>query len=122
MDNIKIYHNPKCSKSREALKLLNNKGLTIDIVLYMVNRLTYNDLKLILNKLNITPNELIRKNEKKYKELISIKNNPTDDDLINFMIDHPNLIQRPIVEIDGKIVVARPPEKILDLIKSNMSP
>ena len=62
MENIKIYHNPRCSKSREALKLLNDKGLNIDIILYMDNKLLPEELRVLLRKLNISAKELIRKN------------------------------------------------------------
>ncbi|MBL41630.1 MAG: arsenate reductase (glutaredoxin) [Rhodospirillaceae bacterium] len=119
MNNIKIYHNPRCSKSREALKLLNIEGLKIDIILYMENKLTFNELETVLSKLNISPIELIRKNEKIYKEIISIKNKFTDTELINFMIEYPNLIQRPIVQIEDRIFIARPPEKVLEFLSKN---
>ncbi len=116
MDTIKIYHNPRCSKSRQALKILNDKGLKIDIVLYLDNRLKYKELKSIINKLNISPDELLRKNEKIYKEISKNKNIFDKEELINLMIEYPNLIQRPIVEVNGHLIIARPPEKILDIL------
>ena len=116
MENIKIYHNPRCSKSREALKLLNDKGLNIDIILYMDNKLLPEELRVLLRKLNISAKELIRKNEKIYKEK-NIKNNIySEDELIELMIEYPNLMQRPIIEVNEDIIIARPPEKIIDLI------
>jgi len=116
MIKIKIYHNPRCSKSRETLKILNDRGLNIDIVLYMQNKITKKELKYLIFKLGISAEELIRKNEKIFKQIKLNDKNLSEEKLINYMLEEPSLIQRPIVEIKDKVIISRPPEVILDYI------
>ncbi len=111
-----IYHNPRCSKSRQTLAILEENGITPDIVLYLDNPLDQKTIKSILNKLKIGPRELMRKNEDAYKA--NQLNNPdlSDDELINAMVEHPKIIERPIVVNGKKAVLGRPPENVLSII------
>jgi arsenate reductase (glutaredoxin) len=111
MEAIQVYHNPRCSKSRMALEYLHSKSINFESVLYLENKLTENELKGILKKLNISPLELLRKGEETYKNEIKNKS-LSDNELIKMMIKHPNLIERPIVIKGNKAVIARPTELI----------
>lgn len=112
---IKIYHNPRCSKSRQGLQILEDSGEEFTIVKYLEEIPSAEELKEVITKLGITPIQLIRKNEAIWKE--EFKNKElTDDQLINAMITNPKLIERPIVVKDNKAVLGRPPESIIYLI------
>ncbi|MBL7473432.1 arsenate reductase (glutaredoxin) [Robertkochia sediminum] len=108
---LKIYHNPRCSKSRQGLQILEASGQEFEVVKYLDNPLSEGDLKTLLGYLNIKPEALIRKNEKIWKEEFKGKD-LSDEDLIKAMAEHPKLIERPIVVKDHKAVVGRPPEAI----------
>ncbi len=112
---IKIYHNPRCRKSREGLQILENSGKDFEIVKYLDNIPTRKELLDIINSLNITPLELVRTNEKIWKENYKGKE-LTDDAIITAMLANPKLIERPIVINKDKAVVGRPSENIEDLI------
>ena len=114
--SITIYHNPKCSKSRQTLKLLEEQATGIDVIEYLKNPPTIKKLKEILSLLKISPRELMRKKETEYKELMLSNSNLSDKDLIESMIKHPILIERPIVLANGKAVLGRPPENVLNII------
>ena len=114
--SITIYHNPKCSKSRQTLKLLEEQATGIDVIEYLKNPPTVKKLKEILSLLKISPRELMRKKETEYKELMLSNSNLSDKDLIESMIKHPILIERPIVLANGKAVLGRPPENVLNII------
>jgi arsenate reductase len=116
MSDVQIYHNPRCSKSRIGLAYLIEKGITPEIVLYLTNTLTANQLKDVLVKLKMKPIELVRTNEAIYKNVVK-DNYHSDDELIQWMIEHPQLIERPIVVKKEKAVIARPVEKIDELLK-----
>jgi arsenate reductase (glutaredoxin) len=116
MDSIQVYHNPRCSKSRMALEYLRSKSIKFETVLYLEKKLSESELKSILNKLNISPLELLRKGEEIYKTEIKNKS-LSDDELIKMMIKHPNLIERPIVIIGNKAVIARPAELMNTILK-----
>ncbi len=108
---ITIYHNPKCSKSREGVCYLENLNLEFETVKYIDETLTKEELQSILQKLNYKPIELVRTKEKIWIE--NYKNKQlTDDEVINAMIENPKLIERPIIINGNKAVVARPTEKI----------
>ena len=109
-----VYHNPQCSKSRCALDLLNEKKHPFEVVEYLKNPLTANELSDIIHLLGIKPEDLIRKNEQVYKEHFKGKN-LSDHEWIEAMINFPKLIERPIVVKDGKAVIARPTERINEL-------
>jgi len=113
---ITIYHNPKCSKSRQTLELLKEKGLTPIIHEYLKTPPTAEELKEILALLEMSPRDLIRKKEAIYAELELDNPSLTDDDLIDFMVLHPILIERPIVLANGKAALGRPPEQVLDIL------
>ncbi len=112
---IKIYHNPRCRKSREGLKILEESNQKFEVVEYLKSPPSINELKNIIDLLSITPIELIRKNEAIWKE--KYKNKPfTDSEIIDLMIENPKLIERPIIFTKHKAVIGRPPEKIHDII------
>ncbi len=112
---IKIYHNPRCSKSREGLKILEESGTTFQIVKYLNQPLEKKEIKNLLELLGISAKELVRTNEKVWKENYKGKD-LSEDEIIEAMHEHPKLIQRPIVEKNGIAVIGRPPEKIKDLL------
>ncbi len=117
MSDIKIFHNPRCRKSRETLKLVEeNVGKDqIEIVKYLETPPSEAELKSILSMLEISPIELVRKGEKEWKE--EFKNQDlSDEDLIKVMVKNPILIERPIVIAHGKAVLGRPPENVLVLL------
>ena len=110
-----IYHNPRCSKSRQTLAIIKDEGIEPDIVLYLDNPPSKKELKDIIKKLGIKPQELIRKGEKIYKENYKGKE-LTDDEWMEAMVKHPKLIERPIVIKGNKAVLGRPPENVKDLL------
>ena len=112
---MKIYHNPRCSKSRQALALIQENGQGVEIIEYLKESLSFKDLKSILEMLNIKAIELIRTNEIIWKENYKGKE-MTDQELINAMMENPKLIERPIVIKNGKAIIGRPPEKVLNLL------
>ena len=114
--SVTIYHNPKCSKSRQTLDLLGAKGITPTIIEYIKNPPTVEKLKVILSQLGIAPRDLMRKKEDTYKELELGNPSLSDKDLIDFMVEHPILIERPIVIANGKASIGRPPEQVLDIL------
>lgn len=113
---VTIYHNPRCSKSREALALLRERGLTPDVVLYLETPPDAAGLKTLLRQLDLPARALLRTKEEEYQALGL--NNPalSDDALIAAMVQHPRLIERPIVIHQGRAVIARPAEKALELL------
>lgn len=108
---IKIYHNPRCSKSRQGVKYLEDKGLEFEVIQYLKDEFTADELKEVIQKLNIKPIELVRTREtiwkENYKDL-----ELSDDQIIQAMVENPRLIERPIVVNKDKAVVARPTEDI----------
>lgn len=110
-----IYHNPRCSKSRQTLQLLEEKGVSPEVVLYLDDVPSKSDLKSILKKLNISADQLIRKGEKDFKENFKGKY-LSEDQWIDAMIKFPKLIERPIVVSNEKAIIGRPPEKVLDIL------
>ena len=114
--SITIYHNPKCSKSRQTLKLLEEQATGIDVIEYLKNPPTVKKLKEILSLLNFSPRELMRRKEAEYKDLGLYNSELSDEGLIESMVKHPILIQRPIVLANGKAALGRPPENVLNII------
>tara|TARA_B100000787_G_scaffold170262_1_gene165377 strand:- start:2820 stop:3161 length:342 start_codon:yes stop_codon:yes gene_type:complete len=112
---LKIYHNPRCRKSREGLQILQENGQKFKIIEYLKDPLTFEELKFIVKLLAITPIELVRKNETIWKDNYKGKvlNN---DEIISVMIENPKLIERPIVINKQKGILGRPPEKIKQLL------
>ena len=109
-----IYHNPRCSKSREALAILEEEGREIEVIKYLENIPTEEELLLLLAKLNIKPFDLVRKGEKLYKEQYK-KLNLNDHEWIKVMLENPKLIERPIVVKGNKAIIGRPPELVKEL-------
>lgn len=112
---IKIYHNPRCRKSRDGLALLENSGKKFEVIKYLENIPSKEELKQIVECLGITPLQLVRKNEAIWKELYKNKN-LSDDDVLEAMVAHPKLMERPIVIAKSKAVIGRPTEKINSII------
>ncbi|AVR46161.1 arsenate reductase (glutaredoxin) [Christiangramia fulva] len=112
---LKIYHNPRCRKSREGLEILKSSGKDFEIVEYLKEPLSEEKLKEIIEKLKIAPIELVRKNEKVWKEEYKEKD-LSDDELVRILVNNPRLIERPIVVTDKEAVIGRPPERIEKLI------
>ena len=112
---IKIYHNPRCGKSREALQYLEEKNLDHTVVKYMDEPLTFNQLEELLDMLGMFPFELIRQNEQIWKDEFSEKD-MDDNELIYLMVEYPQLMQRPIVVNGEQAVVARPANRIDDIL------
>ena len=114
---LKILHNPRCSKSRQTLAILSENRINVDIIEYLKDVPSKETLKKIINVLGIKPRDLLRKGEGVYKENNLRREDLTDDDLIQFMLDNPILIERPIVYDDKRAVIGRPPDNVLKLIK-----
>ncbi|MFC2057560.1 arsenate reductase (glutaredoxin) [Campylobacterota bacterium] len=116
MANITIWHNPRCSKSRNAVTLLEEKGIEADVVKYLDTPPTKEELVALLKMLGISARELMRTKEAIYKEL-NLKEETDEDKLIEAMVENPKLIERPIVIKDGKAAIGRPLENIIELLK-----
>ena len=116
MSELIIYHNPKCSKSRQTLELIKNKNLQPKIVLYLDEKISQEELKNIISKLGIKARDLLRKNENDYKENNLDNPNLTDEELVELMLSFPKLMERPIVVKGEQAVIGRPPENVLELI------
>lgn len=112
---IKIYHNPRCSKSRQGLDILKESGQEFEIREYLKEIPTLDELKEVIRLLGISPIDLVRKNEAIWKESYKGKD-LSDADIITAMIKNPKLIERPIVVNNGKAVVGRPPHNIKQII------
>lgn len=115
MSNFTIYHNPRCTKSRQTLALLNEKGIEPEIIKYLDDVPTKAEFKKILAKLNLKPSDILRKNERIFKEKFKGMNF-TEDEWLTVMLENPKLIERPIVTKGNKGVLGRPPENVLELI------
>lgn len=115
-DDVTIYFNPKCSKCRLTLDLLEQGGQQAEIIEYLNTPLDATTLTSILDMLGMEPRELMRKHEQEYGEAGLDNPGLSHTDLINAMIEHPRLMERPIVIKDGKAIIGRPPEKVLDLL------
>lgn len=112
---MKIYHNPRCRKSRETLELLNENGVEPKIVLYLESRLSKKELSEVIAKLGISAEDLVRKGESIYKEKFKGKT-LSEAKWIAAMLKYPKLIERPIVIKGKKAVIGRPPENVLSLL------
>ena len=117
-DVITIYHNPECSKSKASLELITSMRLKPKVKLYLKELILYEELNDILNMLCFKPRDLLRKSEKEYKIYNLDNKDLKDEDIIKLMIDHPVLIERPIVIFGELAVLGRPPENILKLFKN----
>lgn len=113
---VRIYHNPRCSKSRETLALLRAKGLEPEVIEYLVAPPDKTTLEAILSRLNMAPRDLMRKKEAPYKTLELARDNLDRDSLIAAMTENPILIERPIVVSDKGAAIGRPPEAVLEIL------
>ena len=113
---MRYYHNPRCSKSRQALELLHARGIRPELVDYLGDPPDADGLRALLGKLGIAPRELIRKGEAIHAELGLDDPSLDDAALIQAMVAHPVLIERPILEHGERAVIGRPPERVLELL------
>jgi arsenate reductase len=114
--SITIYHNPRCSKSRQTLQLLESKAITPDIVEYLKTPPDAATLSALLDMLGIEPRQLMRRKEKEYQESGADDLTLSRQQLIELMVRFPKLIERPIVVSNGKAAIGRPPESVLDIL------
>ncbi len=114
--NVKIYHNPRCGKSRQTLQLLQERGIQPEIIEYLKNPPSTSELAAILSLLNLGPRGLMRNKEAEYKALGLDNPALTDAELLNAMVNAPKLIERPIVLAHGKAAIGRPPEAVLAIL------
>jgi len=115
--HVLIYHNPKCSKSRETLKLLRQKGIEPEIILYLNNPPTTREVSNILKKLGMEARQLVRFKEQVAQKLgIHPADKRSHEEWVNLMVENPILIERPIVIADSNAVIGRPPEKVLEIL------
>ena len=112
---IQIYHNSRCSKSREGLQILAESGKDFEVIEYMKDKVSVEELKNLIEKLKIQPIDLVRKNETIWKENFKGKE-LSDQEILGAMVEFPNLIERPIVIHNGKAVIGRPPSLIKDIL------
>ncbi|MDF2074205.1 arsenate reductase (glutaredoxin) [Pseudomonas mendocina] len=116
MTDLTLYHNPRCSKSRGALELLEARGVQPNVVRYLETPPSASELESLLGKLGITARDLLRTGEDEYKTLGLSDTSLSEAQLIEAMVKHPKLIERPILIAGDKAVVGRPPEKVLELL------
>jgi arsenate reductase len=114
--SLVLYHNPRCSKSREALALLRERGLNPEVMLYLETPPSVAELKAVLSKLKLSPRDLLRTKEALYAELGLENTRLTDAALLKAMVDNPVLIERPILVSGKRAVIGRPPERILEIL------
>jgi arsenate reductase len=115
MAKIELWHNPRCSKSRQALALLQERDVDVEIVKYLNDVPTEQEIKDLLKKLGISARELMRTKEDIYKEL-GLKDVEDEQLLIKAMSENPKLIERPVVIKDNQAIIGRPPERVLDIV------
>ena len=115
-DSTTIYHNPRCSKSRAAMELLNEKGLNLDVVKYLDAPPNKEAITELLNMLGLEPRELMRKDEQEYKDNDLADDSLSRADLIDAIVKFPKLLERPIVVKDGKAAIGRPIQNIIDIL------
>ncbi len=116
MEKLTIYHNPRCSKSRQALSLLQERGIQPQVIEYLKTPPDAAQIDAILARLELQPRELMRRNEAEYRELGLDEPALTREQLIQAMVEHPRLIQRPIVLSHNQAALGRPPERVLEIL------
>lgn len=113
---VTIYHNPRCTTSRKVLDLIREKGIEPEIIEYLQTPLSREELAQLTKKIGLEPRALLRKKEKEYKELGLDSAETTGDEALDAMAEHPVLMERPVVLVGTKGVLARPPEKVLEIL------
>ncbi len=116
MSEALFYHNPKCSKSRKALDIIDTHNINIKVILYLKDKITKSMLKEILDSSGLSIRDIIRSNEKEYRENNLDNLNLTEDELLNLILKHPKLLQRPVFVFNNKAIIGRPPEDVLKII------
>ena len=116
MSTTRILHNPRCSKSRQTLALLEENNESIEIVEYLKTPPSVEELNSFLQTLNMQARDLMRKGEAEYKELNLKDDSLSEQELVKAMAENPRLIERPIVIKDGKVAIGRPPESVLEIL------
>ena len=116
MEKVTVYEKPTCTTCRKTVEILKEKGIDFEKVNYYIKPFSKNKLRTLLKKMNMEPSELLRKNESAYKELKIKENNYTEEQILDLMVKNHDLVQRPIIEIGEKAILARPAEKINELL------
>ena len=116
MEALSIFHNPRCSKSRKTLEIIEINDVEVQVILYLQNPPSVSELNSLLEKLGIKASELVRKGESIIKELDIDLSSISNDDLISIMAEHPILIERPIVFNESSAIIGRPPENVEELL------
>lgn len=112
---MKYYHNPRCSKSRIGLQLLQDRNIDVEVIEYLKDVPTINELQELIKLIGISPENLLRKGEQAYKDNLKGKN-LSDQEILEAMVRFPKLIERPILISSNKAVIGRPPEKVLTIL------
>lgn len=115
MSDAIIYHNGECSKCKGALELLIERGIPHNVRWYLADPLSREELQSLLRKLNLRPQDLLRTSEPLYAELFQ-DNKLSDDEALDVLVNHPSLMQRPVLEKGDKAIIARPPERIFEIL------
>ena len=118
MTKVRFYHNPRCSKSRQALALMEERDVDLQLVRYLETPLTVAELKKLAATLNCAPRDFMRRSEAIYKELDLDREGVSDAELYKAIVAHPVLLERPIAIHGKRAAIGRPPENILDVLKS----
>lgn len=113
---VRIYHNPRCSKSRATLQLLRDQGLDPQVIEYLETPLDAGTIRKLLKKLDLSARDLLRKGEQEYRDLGLSDQSIDDEHIIQAMVSHPRLIERPIVESERGARIGRPPESVLEVL------
>ena len=116
MEALSIFHNPRCSKSRKTLEIIEINDVEVQVILYLQDPPSVSELNSLLEKLGMKASELVRKGESIIKELDIDLSSITNDDLISIMAEHPILIERPIVFNESLAIIGRPPENVEELL------
>lgn len=117
MAEIKVYHKPTCTTSRKAIKFLQERGVDFDMVNYYEKPFTKNKIKALLKKAGLKAEDILRKRADQYKELDFKNKTYKQDEIISFLVQYPDLVERPIIESKEKAILARPVEKIEEFLK-----
>lgn len=116
MEALSIFHNPRCSKSRKTLEIIEINDVEVQVILYLQDPPSVSELNSLLEKLGMKASELVRKRESIIKELDIDLSSISNDDLISIMAEHPILIERPIVFNESSAIIGRPPENVEELL------
>lgn len=116
MSNIRIYHNPRCSKSRQTLEIIRSEGIEPQVILYLEEALSHHEIADALRKLDMKPQDVMRKTEPEFKEYFSSLSELSDTQMIDLMRTYPKVIERPIIVTETAAVIGRPPERVRDIL------